>query len=55
MIDNTYIASTPDSKIKIEDCISENILENPYITSNKSNYDWLIVQKNKVFISNVFL
>lgn len=43
------------SKTKIEDCVSENILENLYITSNKNNYDWLIVQKNKVFISNVFL
>lgn len=32
-------------KIKIEDCVSENILENLYITSNKSNYDWLMESK----------
>lgn len=33
------------SKTKIEDCVSENILENLYITSNKSNYDWLMESK----------
>lgn len=32
-------------KIKIEDCVFENILENLYITSNKSNYDWLMESK----------
>lgn len=33
------------SKVKIEDCVSENILENLYITSNKNNYDWLMESK----------
>lgn len=36
------------SKTKIEACISETILENLYITSNKSNYDWLMESKDQL-------